>query len=217
MVAEESGTNFSADGNAIEPQNVPPAPTDGDSRAQIALAFDSAGNAELVAESPAAHDGRKVKRKQPRFDTRRTAEYLAERGRLPAEALHLITRRTLGEAVAYIRKAVPGCSHQWAAEYYMRAIDLLLPYCHLKQSDLDGAGGPDGIHALVAGHFLAASALARSTIDATRGGGARVLDSGHLFDSRSGTLQADDKGAHTMPHTTSSAATLVTLPPRGRD
>ena len=210
MVAEESEMKISANGATIEPENPLPARSD----AQIALAFDSEGNHQTVTEAPDSHDGRKPKRKQPRYDTRRTAEYLSERGRLPAEALHLITRRTLPEAVAYIRKAVPGMSHEWAANYYMRCVEALLPYCHLKQSDLDNAGGPDGIHALVAGHFLAASALARTTIDATRGSGATVLPSGHPFDSRSGAPQADNGRPHAMSH---ASAALVTLPPRGRD
>ena len=212
MVAEENETKIPAIGNAIEAENPLPAPSD----AQIALAFDSEGNHELVAEAPDSHDGRKPRRKQPRYDTRRTAEYLSERGRLPAEALHLITRRTLAEAIAHIRKAVPGADHKWAADYYMRAIELLLPYCHLKQSDLDNAGGLDGVHSLLAGHFLAASQFgARTVLDAPRGSGGGVLGRQRLIDSGSGALQAGDREAHTMPHT--SSASVVTLPPRGRD
>ena len=216
MVAEESGTNFSPPVCSETAQNPAPSSQAEQSATQIALAFDSQGNHQTVAESPTAHDGRRSKVRKSRFDTRRTAELLGERGRLPAEALHLITRRTLVEAVAYIRKAVPGCSHQWAADYYMRSVELLLPYCHLKQSDLDNAGDAAGIHTLVAGHFLAASALARTTLDATAGSGGAVLHSARLFDSGSGALQADDREAHAMPHAT-PGATLVTLPPRGRD
>jgi hypothetical protein len=188
------------------------------SDAQIALAFDSDGNHQMVLEPADSHDGRKPKRKQPRYDTRRTAEYLSERGRLPAEALHLITRRTLPEAIAYIRKAIPGISHDRAAEHYFRAIELLLPYCHLRQSDLDTVGGLDGMPSLVAAHFLAASQFgARTTIDAPRGSGGAVSHSSRLFDSGSGALQAGDREAHTMPHASSAAGTVVTLPPRGRD
>ena len=214
MVAEESETNISANGATIEPENPLPAP----SAAQIALAFDSDGNHQTVLEPADSHDGRKPRRKQPRYDTRRTAEYLSERGRLPAESLHLITRRTLPEAIAYIRKAIPGISHDRAAEHYFRAIELLLPYCHLRQSDLDTAGGLDGMHSLVAAHFLAASQFgARATIDAPGGSGGAVSNSPRLFDSGSGALQAGDREAHTMPHTSSAAGTVVTLPPRGRD
>jgi hypothetical protein len=212
MVAEESETNISANGATIEAENPLPA----GSAAQIALAFDSQGNHQTVVEAADSHDGRKPKRKQPRYDTRRTAEYLAERGRLPAEALHLITRRTLAEAIAHIRKAVPGADHKWCADYYMRAIELLLPYCHLRQSDLDNAGGLDGVHSLLAGHFLAASQFgARTMLDAPRGSGAGMLGRQRLIDSGSGALQADDREEHTMPHTNS--ASVVTLPPRGRD
>jgi hypothetical protein len=212
MVAGENETKISASGATIEAENPLPAP----SGAQIALAFDSDGNAQTVVEAADSHDGRKPKRKQPRYDTRRTAEYLSERGRLPAEALHLITRRTLPEAIAYIRKAVPGSSHDWAANYYLRCVELLLPYCHLKQSDLDNAGGLDGVHSLLAGHFLAASQFgARTVLDAPRGGGAAMLGSSRLIDSGSGAAQAGDREAHTMPHT--SSASVVTLPPRGRD
>jgi len=213
MVAEESETNISAIGATIEPQNPLPASAGG----QIAIAFDSSGNHQTVTEAPDSHDGRRPKRAQPRRDVRRTAEYLGERGRLPAEALHLITRRTLAEAVAHIRKAVPGADHKWAADYYLRCVELLLPYCHLKQSDLDNAGGLDGVHALVAGHFLAASALgARTTLDATRGGGAPMSNSQRLFDSGSGAAQAGEIGGGTMLDTTSRGA-VITLPPRGRD
>lgn len=238
MVAEDSETKKTELGNAETVENDLPAPSAGNSGAQIALAFDSEGNHALVSESPSAHDGRQPKRKQPRFDTRRTAEYLAERGRLPAEALHLITRRTLKEAVEYIRKAVPGSSHVWAAEYYARCIAMLLPYCHLQQSDLDGAGGAEGVHNLVASHFLAASALrASTTIDAVRGGGAAGsfhvptdrLDSRRLFDQTGqrdhaavnsdisrGVGSADHAADHPTNETT-QRATVVTLPPRGRD
>jgi hypothetical protein len=216
MVADESGMKIEPSVCSETAQNPAPGSAAGADHAQIALAFDSEGNHQMVAESPAAHDGRRSKVRKSRFDTRRTAELLGERGRLPAEALHLITRRTLGEAVAYIRKTVPGCTHQWAADYYMHAIELLLPYCHLKQSDLDNAGGPDGIHALVAGHFLAASTLARTTIDATAGSGGALSHRSHLFDSGSGALQADEGRPHAMSHATSSGA-VITLPPRGRD
>jgi len=212
MVAEESETKIPAVGNAIEAENPLPAPSD----AQIALAFDSEGNHQTVTEAPDSHDRRKPRRKQPRYDTRRTAEYLSERGRLPAEALHLITRRTLAEAIAHIRKAVPGADHKWAADYYMRAIELLLPYCHLKQSDLDNAGGLDGVHSLLAGHFLAASQFgARTVLDAPRGSGGGMLGRQRLIDNTEPAPQAGDREAHTMPHT--SSASVVTLPPRGRD
>jgi hypothetical protein len=214
MVAEESEMKISANGATIEAENPLPARSD----AQIALAFDSEGNHQTVTEAADSHDGRKPRRKQPRYDTRRTAEYLSERGRLPAEALHLITRRTLPEAIAYIRKAVPGSSHDWAANYYMRAIELLLPYCHLKQSDLDNAGGLDGVHSLLAGHFLAASQFgARTVLDAPRGSGGAMLGRSRLIDSGNGAAQAGDREAHTMPHTNTAVGSVVTLPPRGRD
>jgi hypothetical protein len=212
MVAEESETNISAIGATIGAENPLPA----GAGAQIAIAFDSAGNAQTVTEPADSHDGRRPKRQQPRRDVRRTAEYLGERGRLPAEALHLITRRTLAEAVSYIRKSVPGCTHQWAADYYMRAVELLLPYCHLKQSDLDNAGGLDGMHTLLAGHFLAASAFgARASLDATPGRGAPLLHRTELIDSRNGAPQAGPGRSDTMPDTIS--APVITLPPRGRD
>jgi len=218
MVAEESETKIPAVGDAETAENPLPAGAAGDSRAQIALAFDSQGDHQMVTEAPDSHDGRKPRRKQPRYDTRRTAEYLSERGRLPAEALHLITRRTLPEAIAYIRKAVPGADHMWCANYYMRAIELLLPYCHLRQSDLDTAGGLDGVHSLVAAHFLAASQFgARTTIDAPRGSGGALSHSGRLFDSGRPAVQADDQGGNTMPNTNSAVGSVVTLPPRGRD
>jgi hypothetical protein len=51
-VAEESETKIQAVGNAIEAENPLPASPDGESRAQIALAFDSTGNHEIVAEVP---------------------------------------------------------------------------------------------------------------------------------------------------------------------
>ena len=212
MVAEESEMKISANGATIEPENPLPARSD----AQIALAFDSEGNHQTVTEAPDSHDGRKPKRKQPRYDTRRTAEYLSERGRLPAEALHLITRRTLPEAVAYIRKAVPGMSHEWAANYYMRCVEALLPYCHLKQSDLDNAGGLDGVHSLLAGHFLAASQFgARTVLDAPRGSGGGMLGRSRLIDNAEPAPQAGDMSQHTSQHT--KFASVVTLPPRGRD
>ena len=50
MVAEESGMKISAVGSTIEAENPLPADPAGDSRAQIALAFDSSGNHEIVAE-----------------------------------------------------------------------------------------------------------------------------------------------------------------------
>jgi hypothetical protein len=212
MVAEESGMKIPASGATIEAEN--PLPTS--SPTQIAIAFDSAGNAQTVTEAPDSHDGRRPKRQQPRRDVRRTAEYLAERGRLPAEALHLITRRTLAEAVSYIRKSVPGCSHTWAAEYYMRSVELLLPYCHLKLADLDTAGGLDGVHSLVAAHFLAASQFgARMTAEPANGRGAPALPRRALFDASNGALQADDREAPAMPLATSGA--VISLPPRGRD
>ena len=211
MVAEESGMKISDNGAAIEPENPLPASAGG----QIAIVFDSQGNQETVLESPGAHDGRRPKRQQPRRDVRRTAEYLGERGRLPAEALHLITRRTLAEAVAHIRKAVPGVSHDWAANYYLRCVELLLPYCHVKQADLDQPAGLDGVGGLVAGHFLAASALAQSALSVPIGSGDGSSHRRRLFDSQDGSGSNALEGGDTMPDTTSRA--VVTLPPRGRD
>jgi hypothetical protein len=220
MVADESGMKISALGSSSEPENPMPAGADGTDLTQMAIHFDSTGNQKTVVEAPNAHDGRKPSRRQPRFDTRRTADYLSERGRLPAEALHLITRRTLAEAIAYIRKCVPGASHDWAANYYLRCVELLLPYTAIKLSDLDTAGGLDGFHSLVAGHFLAASAFsARTTLEAPSGSGARPSDSRQLFDGGKPLAQAGVQGAHAMPHATESAAgtSIITLPPRGRD
>jgi hypothetical protein len=215
MVADESGMKIQPAECSETAQNPLPASPAEQNATQIALAFDSQGNHQTVTELPTAHDGRRSKVRKSRFDTKRTAEYLGERGRLPAEALHLITRRTLVEAVAYVRKAVPGCSHQWAAEYYKSCIELLLPYCHLKQSDLDNAGGPDGMHTLIAGHFLAASTLARTTLEAAPGGGADRSRSLELLAHGKPAVQAGSGEVHTMPHTTSGA--IITLPPRGRD
>ena len=211
MVAEESGMKILGNGATIEPEIPLPAGAGG----QIAIAFGSGTDHQTVVEAPDSHDGRRPKRLQPRRDVRRTAEYLGERGRLPAEALHLITRRTLAEAVAHIRKAVPGVSHDWAANYYLRCVELLLPYCHVRQADMDQGSGLDGVGGLVAGHFLAASALARTLPQAQRGDGAPLSHLTHQFDSRNTALQASENGGDTMPDTTSRA--MVTLPPRGRD
>ena len=213
MVAEESGMKISASVCGETAENPLPAPEG----AQIALAFDSEGNHQTVIEAPDQHDGRRSRIRKSRFDTRRTAELLGERGRLPAESLHLITRRTLGEAVAYIRKTVPGVSHDWAANYYLRCVELLLPYCHVKQSDIDQPGALNGVGSLVAGHFLAASALAQSSLAAPNGRGARLSVSQQLIDSQDDNASNGLRGGNVMQTVSSSSGSVVTLPPRGRD
>jgi hypothetical protein len=54
MVAEESGMKISDAVCSEMAENPLPADPAGDSRAQIALAFDSSGNHEIVAEVPGA-------------------------------------------------------------------------------------------------------------------------------------------------------------------
>lgn len=214
VMVEQTETNETASG-AQENSEIPLAPAPGP---QHALAFGPDGSAAATLEAADAHDGRRsssaLARRKSRFDTRRTAEYLAERGRLPAESLHLITRRSLPEAVAYIRKAVPGSDHQWAANYYLRCLELLAPFTHAPVKDLDlPAVSADAVLG-IAGHFLAASA-ASARLAAGRGAGEGESRLSASLDGQRPLLQLDETESATGPATVSGTRRL--LPPKGRD
>lgn len=174
-------------------------------------------------EAPDAHDGRRSRQRgdrRSRWDTRRTAEYLAERGRMPAESLHLITRKGLAEAVAYIRKAVPGASHEWAANYYLKSIELLLPFAHAPVKDLNMPSMPLDAIGGVAAHFLAASA-ASARLAAGAGAGVSPLSLPMQgMDRQSRILQLDVSEPATGYATDQDEGVKVAragMPPKGRD
>jgi hypothetical protein len=142
-------------------ENPLPGSSAGESNAQIALAFDSSGNHEIVAEAPGAHDGRRSTVRKSWFDTRRTAEFLGERGRLPAEALHLITRRTLAEAVAYIRNRCRAATTSGQRTTTCGPSNSCCRTAISSRAIWTMLADLTVIHALVAGHLLAASTHAR--------------------------------------------------------
>jgi len=205
-VVEQTGTNETASRAQENGQNtLPPSPG-----SQHALAFGADGTAVVTLEPADAHDGRRsssgLARRSSRFDTRRTAEYLAERGRTPAESLHLIARKSLPEVMAYLRKHIRGASDQWLAEFYVRCCTELAPYVHAPVKDLDLPATADALLGGIRAHFLAASAASARLAQGVGAGMSRHITS----------LDIDGEAAQPAAHDPVAAA-RASLPPKGKD
>ena len=205
-MVEQTGTNETA-GRAQENGQNTLAPAPG---SQHALAFGADGSAVATLEPADAHDGRRssssLARRSSRFDTRRTAEYLAERGRTPAESLHLIARKSLPEAMAYLRKHIRGVSDEWCAGFYLRCITELAPYVHAPVKDLDLPATADALLGGIHAHFLAASAASARLAQGVGAGMSRHITS---LDIDGQAVQPDGRDA--------VAAARASLPPKGKD
>jgi len=205
-MVEQIGTNEMAS-RAQENGQKTLAPAPG---SQHALAFGADGSAVATLEPADAHDGRRssssLARRSSRFDTRRTAEYLAERGRTPAESLHLITRKTLPEAMAYLRKHVRGASDTWCAEFYAQCIRDLAPYVHAPVKDLDLPATTDALLGGIHAHFLAASAASARLAQGVGAGMSRHITS----------LDIDGEAVQRAPLDPVASA-RAGLPPKGKD
>lgn len=205
-MVEQIATNEMAS-RAQENGQEPLAPAPG---AQHALAFSADGSAVATLEPADAHDGRRssssLARRSSRFDTRRTAEYIADRGRTPAESLHLIARKSLPEAMVYLRKHVRGVSDEWCATFYLRCITELAPYVHAPVKDLDLPATADALLGGIHAHFLAASAASARLAQGVGAGTSRLITS----------LDIDGDEVQPAPHDPVASA-RAGLPPKGKD
>lgn len=191
-----------------------------DQNSQRALSLD-------IGDGVPAPPNRPLRRDAGRHDIRRTSEYLAGRGRLPAESLHSVAKLTLPEAVAWLRKVVPGCEAQWAAQFWRSCINDLMPFVHYRLEPLDLAAlDPQGaLSGGAASHYLAAAAMGARLAEQAAGQGpgagrATGPAKGALVDSRSEGAFDQATGQVPGPEdeaTASVTASLAGLPPKGRD
>jgi hypothetical protein len=123
-----------------------------------------------------ANRGRRRKRDGMRGDARRTAEYLASRGKTPVEALHDIV------AMGWIRGTnrlaeVLRVSPERAYELWERAAVHLLPYTAARFETLEfGPGGIGAAGGMALGHFLAARAMGEALAEARESRVSQTLD-----------------------------------------
>jgi hypothetical protein len=99
---------------------------------------------------------RRRRRDGMRGDARRTAEYLASRGKTPVEALHDIVMMGWRRAVIVLAAELR-VSPERAFELFLQCANTLLPYTAPKHETLEL--GPGAAGGLALGHFLAARAM----------------------------------------------------------
>jgi len=138
---------------------------------QTALDWRPDGTAELTAAPPANNRFRNQTRHAIRGDARRTAEYLASRGKLPAEVLQDIVSLGMVRAIRLIAKET-GCTRLQALDRWHAMTLALLPFTAPRFETIEL--GPQAAGGLALGHYLAASAM--SDLLATRRNGAPSQD-----------------------------------------
>jgi len=129
---------------------------------QTALDWRPDGTAELTAAPPAGRFKPGV-RHTIRGDARRTAEYLASRGKLPAEVLQDVVSLGMVRAIRLIAKET-GCTRLQALDRWHAMTLALLPFTAPRFETIEL--GPQAAGGLALGHYLAASAM--SDLLATR-------------------------------------------------
>jgi len=222
MAVEQNETNEIGNASGQKPEIPLPARPE----VQTALAFAPDGTAQMVAEPADAHDGRRRGKRQPRFDVRRTAEYLAERGPLPQDMLHKIARRDPADHVRWFRKQFKGISDADALAFWRWAVEELLPYTAIKAAEIDQPSllpsSPGGMH----GHFLAASMASLHLAHAGSGAASpglsipqRGIDSFVPSAPADNTAQFGRVIDGTPAHTPSQELdrVRVAMPPKGKD
>jgi hypothetical protein len=91
-----------------------------------------------------------------RGDARRTAEYLAQRGKTPVEALHDLVGMGWLRGMRALKKELK-VSEERAYELWERAVVHLLPYTAARFETIEL--GPNAAGGMALGHFLAARAM----------------------------------------------------------
>lgn len=119
----------------------------------------AAGNEAQVIEMPTA--GKVVReRGRLRTDARRTTEYLATRGKTPAEALHDVAGMKWQRAIKEIKRHAK-CSELDAMKLWLACNQALLPYTAARYDTLElGSQLAGSAGNLSLAHFLAASMVA---------------------------------------------------------
>jgi len=201
--------SISSPENSPEPLAAAPA-------TQVALAFGDDGElAGLTVEAP--DKPRWKRRDADRFDTKRTAEYIARSGRMPAESYHSIARLTAEQAVRHLRKIVPGADAMWCFRQWVDMNDRLAALVHYRLGELD-ADGNAPVGGLAVSHYLAASAYgARLAEQAASGGGARGTHNTRLLTPRENEAQSSFHTTVTGDVTDAAPDAPLVLPPKGRD
>jgi hypothetical protein len=123
---------------------------------QTALDWRPDGSAALTAAPPANNRFRNQTRHQIRGDARRTAEYLASRGKLPAEVLQDVVSLGMVRAIRLIAKET-GCTKLQALDRWQAMTEALLPFTAPRFETIEL--GPTAATGLAMGHYLAASAM----------------------------------------------------------
>jgi hypothetical protein len=156
---------------------------------------------------------RRQRRDGLRADGRRTAEYLASRGRTVVEVMHDLVRLGAIEGPLRISKEL-GVSKPQAMDYWRAIAESLLPYTahKLESIDASSAGAAGAAGGMAAMHFLAA-----------RAAGDRIL-AGHASSAESPISRIGDRGSAQDLTGIADGGTvmdrrqpLVVLPPIGED
>jgi hypothetical protein len=122
---------------------------------QAALAWDAAGEPVVTVESTAPKRNWRRGREM-RADARRTAEYLAERGPTPVEAIHDVAKMRWKVAIREISRHAK-CSELEAMKMWLACANALLPYSAARLDTIElGANAAGG---LALAHWLAANAM----------------------------------------------------------
>lgn len=165
---------------------------------------------ELTAEASGRRRQRRHRRDGLRSDARRTAEYIAARGKTPFEVWHDIVKLGWIEGPRFIIEQT-GMSRRDAWEFYLSVSRDLAPYCGPRWEAIDpgaiaSAGAAGSLATL---HYLAARAAGDRILDArTESPIGQIVDSGNS-QSLASTSDAVTGGVRQSP--------VVTMPPRGAD
>jgi hypothetical protein len=168
---------------------------------QAALAWDAAGAPVVTVESVAPKRNWRRGREM-RADARRTAEYLAERGPTPVEAIHDVAKLRWKVAIREISRHAK-CSELEAMKMWLACANALLPYSAARLDTIElGANAAGG---LALAHWLAANAMGDRLATGA------VANMGPVFDSE------NNAGIQSRQGGVPSAAPLLELPPIAPD
>jgi hypothetical protein len=172
---------------------------------QTAMLWAPDGSASLALDNPTRI--KRAKRDALRGDARRTAEYLATRGKTPVEVLHDIAGMTWLKAVHILARELR-VSPERAFELWKECVALLLPYTAARFDVIElGSNAAGG---LALGHFLAARAMG-DMLAADRGTGGTGLS--RLSPSLDGQQAIDLASVNPSQPDPSRLG----LPPKGQD
>jgi hypothetical protein len=168
---------------------------------QAALAWDAAGAPVVTVESVSPKRNWRRGREM-RADARRTAEYLAERGPTPVEAIHDVAKMRWKVAIREISRHAK-CSKLEAMKMWLACANALLPYSAARLDTIElGANAAGG---LALAHWLAANAMGERLATG------QLSNNGPIFDNPNSLISQSQNQA------APSGAPLLELPPIAPD